>query len=145
MAWDDRLSWADSPFNRLRRLQGEMDRIFGPVQGELETFPAVNIWSDREQIVVTAELPGMDPDSIGITTKGDLLTLQGERKAEPDAENIVCHRVERWSGAFSRTLRLPFDVNAEKVRAHYKNGVLAVTLPRSEESRPSKIQIQTEG
>ncbi len=145
MAWDDLISGgAASPWNELRRLQQDMDRLFGQYRGEAETFPAVNVWSDRDNVVVTAELPGMDPKGIGLTVKGDLLTLHGERAADPESEGVVCHRSERWTGAFSRTLRLPFEVEQDKVRAQYRKGVLTITLPRSEASRPKQIRIHTE-
>lgn len=144
MAWDDVFGYGGGPLGELRRLQREMDRVFGDIRSESEAFPAVNIWSSKDAIVVTAELPGMDPKAIGLTVKGDLLTLHGERRADPETEGVICHRSERWSGSFARTLRLPYEVDQDKIQAKYVGGVLTITLPRSEASRPRQIAIKAE-
>ncbi len=145
MAWNEWTGWGGDPWTELRRLQRDMDRLFtGMVEGGDE-FPAVNVWSDRDEIVVAAELPGLDPKTVDVSVHGEQLTIQGERAAEPDSGEVVCHRCERWTGRFARTLRLPYEVERDKVKAQYRLGVLTVTLPRAAESRPRQIRIETEG
>jgi HSP20 family protein len=133
------------PFDELRQLQREMNSLFnGYVTGTAEAFPAVNIWSNTEQIIVTAELPGLDPADIDINVKRDQMTLQGERKASEMEDGVVCHRCERGAGRFTRSFTLPYEVDVEKINATYKDGVLTVTLPRSESSKPRRIEISSE-
>jgi HSP20 family protein len=125
----------------MRRLQRDINRLFSGYETAGDVFPAVNVWANRENVVVTAELPGMDASSIDISVQGDQLLLQGEKKADEMAGDVVCHRIERGSGKFMRTFRLPYEVDNAKVDAKYRNGVLTVTLPRQESSKPKKIAI----
>jgi len=141
MNWTTNM-WEQDVFADIRRLQREMNRLatnYGEVR---ETFPAVNLWSNADQVVVKAEVPGVDPKELEIHVQNDLLTLQGERKAETISDDVVCHRAERGVGRFLRTIRLPFDVESDKVTAESVHGVLTLTLPRAEASKPRKIQIQ---
>ncbi len=130
-----------SPVRELERLHREMDRLFNVHAAEAETYPAVNIWSSNDEVVVTAELPGVEPKDIDIAVSGNQLTLKGERKAAEMAQDVVCHRCERGMGSFMRTISLPFDVEADKVCATSKNGVLTIKLPRAEATKPRKISI----
>jgi len=133
------------PFASIRSLQRQMNRLFDGFGGEdRDAFPAVNLWSSADEVIVQAEVPGADPKAIEITVQGDQFTLQGERKASQPSENVVCHRSERGSGRFVRTFRLPFEVDSGKVAARCVNGVLTVTLPRTETSKPRKIAITSE-
>lgn len=132
------------PFREMRRMQSEMNRLFsdvGNVAGQ--EFPPMNLWAGEDSIVVTAEIPGVSGDSLDITVHEDVLTLKGKRetKAE-DGEDVVWHRREIPSGSFTRTVRLPFRVDGDKVQAHCRNGVLEIELHRPEADRPRKIQIQ---
>ncbi|MCA1809532.1 MAG: Hsp20/alpha crystallin family protein [Kiritimatiellia bacterium] len=130
-----------SSLSDFRRLQREMNRLFEGVGQESEEFPALNIWSNNDELVVTAEIPGADPKDINVNVNQDVLTIEGKREPEELAEGVVCHRMERGSGRFLRSLRLPFDVESEKVQARYKMGILTLTLPRAEMSKPRKIAI----
>jgi HSP20 family protein len=133
------------PFASVRALQRQMNRLFeGYGAEEREAFPAVNLWSSAEEVVVQAEVPGVDPKNIEITVQGDQLTLQGERHAEEPSENAVCHRAERGSGRFMRTFRLPFEVDNARAAARCVHGVLTLTLPRTETSKPRKVAIAAE-
>jgi HSP20 family protein len=125
-------------------LQREMNRLFTGVAAPAETFPAVNVWTSRDQVVVTAELPGVDAKALDVSVHGDALTLKGERPEDTAVESAVCHRAERWSGRFSRTIRLPFAVENGQVKAKCRNGVLTVTLPRAESSKPRQVAIVSE-
>lgn len=139
-----RMPW--DPFSELRTLQREMNRLFEGASGATpgrSGVPALNLWSNGEQAVVTMEMPGIDPKDIDISVLRDDLTVTGERKAEEPAEGVVCHRMEREAGRFVRTVRLPFEVENSKVSASYDKGILTITMPRAEATKPKRIAIQS--
>ena len=136
----------------LGQLKGEMDRLledfFGATPGVLEraglpvrTFPPVNVWEEGENVYVEAELPGVKSEDVDISVVGDALTLKGRRGGAGAASGTAYHRQERGAGEFVRVIRLPVEVNSDKVEASLKEGVLRITLPKSEAARPRKIQI----
>ena len=130
------------PFEPLRRLQHDLDRAFGN-WGEVRPrdVPAVNLWAGEDGVIVAAELPGVDPDTIAITVQKNTLTVTGERPdAKPSAEAAAL-RSERPTGRFSRTVTLPFAVDADAVNARSESGVLVVHLPRPVADRPKRIRI----
>lgn len=129
------------PLEELTQLQREMNRLFGDYRNGTESYPPVNLSVNGETAFVTAELPGVAPEEISISVANETLSIDGERKEEPVAEKTVFHRAERGFGKFSKTLRLPFEIDAEKVHAKYMNGLLKITLPRAEKSKPRKIEI----
>lgn len=136
------------PINRLR---SEMDRLFeNAFEGfprmaydawSAPAFPAVNVWEDAESVYVEAELPGLKLEDIELVVVGDELTIKGKRK-EVCEEEVCYHRRERGSGSFSRVFRLPVAVNAEKVEATLRDGVLNVIMPKAEEAKPRKIEVK---
>ena len=134
------------PWQELNRLPDEMNRIFSgfsdAVRAGAQAFPPVNVYSGEDRLVVTAEVPGLSADDIDITVEGDALTIKGSRPAEELQENEKYHRRERGRGEFSRTLRLPFKVDASKTDAEYDQGVLTVVLHKPEESKPKKITVK---
>ncbi len=134
-------SWSLEPFGEFRRLQRDMNRLFHGVNAAREPYPAVNIYSNEEHTVVSAELPGVDPEQLNINVNGNRLSIEGERKLDAMMDGVVCHRRERGEGKFARTVMLPFNVESDKVSATYRNGILKVTLPREESAKPRKIQI----
>ena len=107
------------------------------------TYPALNVWTNEDGLVLTAELPGFSPDDIDISVVGDSLTLSGERKADDVPEGTRYHRRERGYGKFSRTLQLPYTVEADGVEALFNNGILHVQLPRAEADKPKKITVKS--
>jgi len=124
----------------------EVFRAFAPflsqeTQRAAGVFPPVNIYDDGESFLVRAEVPGLDKEALEVSVKGDQLTLRGERKTQTAAPNASYHRRERDSGQFRRVVTLPQPVDAEKISASYKNGVLEVVLPRVPEAQPRKINI----
>jgi len=133
------------PSRDVRRLRQEMDRIFSdfgqPVSRE---FPAVNAWIGEAEAVVTAELPGIDPNVVEVSVVGDTLTISGSREAELLKEGESYQRQERGWGRFSRSLQLPFHVEADKVEATYEKGIIKITLPRSEAEKPRKISVKNQ-
>jgi HSP20 family protein len=140
-----RFGRAAQPWQEMQRLKSEVNRLFAGVgQGTGQDYPAINIWMGEEDVVVTTEIPGIDTSSIDISVIGDRLTLSGSRDITPLKEGESYHRQERNYGRFSRTVQLPFNVEADKVSARYDRGVLTITLPRAEVDKPRKISVKTE-
>ena len=103
--------------------------------------PSVDIFENDNEVVVKAELPGMEAKDIDVKLENNVLTLRGERHFEKEAKEENYHRIEREYGSFSRAFSLPVSVNAEKVTAEYKDGVLKIVLPKKEEIKPKPIKI----
>lgn len=127
------------PFALMRRLSRDLDP-WQPVSAR--GFPAVNIWQGGESTAVTAELPGVAPADIDIQVKEDLLTISGERKPPQTDGEAAWLRRERGYGRFSRVIRLPYRVDADKVEARFEDGVLQVELHRPDEDKPRRIEIK---
>jgi HSP20 family protein len=133
------------PLREMQRVQREMNRIFsGLDQPVNQEIPAVNAWVGEGDVIVTAELPGVDPGKVDISVVGDTLTIGGSRETAALREGESYHRQERSYGRFTRSLQLPFHVEAGKVEAKYERGVLRITLPRAEEDKPRKISVRCE-
>ena len=133
------------PLTEMQRLQRDMNRILsGATHPYAHDFPTVNVWTGEHGVLVTAELPGMDPETLDISVMGETLTLSGARKPDVLKEGERYHRQERSHGQFTRALQLPFHVDAAKVEATYEKGVLQIRLPRAEEDKPKKIKIKSE-
>ena len=134
-----------SVWREMDQLQREMNRFMQTSLGvspfQTKSFPAINIWTNEDGQVITAELPGIDVKNINIDVTADTLTITGERKANDLDENIRYHRQERDYGEFSRTIQLPFMVDTNNVNAKLNNGILKITLQRAEADKPKKIQI----
>jgi HSP20 family protein len=129
--------------SEIHRLQREMNRLFSFVTEPYgNEFPSLNAWVGENDIIVTAELPGIDPANIEISVTGDILKLNGIREHELLKAGENYHRQERSHGKFSRTLQLPFTVNSDKVQAKYEKGILNITLPRAEIEKPKQIKIK---
>ncbi len=120
----------------------QMGRLLG-VPGSANEFPAVNVWANEDEAIVTTELPGVDSDALDISVTGDTLTIRGSRPLNETKEGETCHRHELWHGTFSKTIELPFNADAEKVEASYTKGIVKITLPRLEAEKPKKIKINT--
>jgi|CXWL01.1.fsa_nt_gi HSP20 family protein len=137
--------WA---FPDLRR---QIDRVFEQVMepGSSSTFgvrafPALNVWEDNECVFVEAELPGVDMGDIEINVVGGELSIKGTRRQLTNGNGTpTFHRQERVVGEFSRFLTLPDAIDADKVEAVLKNGVLTIKLPKAEAAKPRRIQVQT--
>lgn len=134
------------PFRDLRSLQEEVNRLFsrsfadeGIARGAW--MPSVDIYENKDQIVLEAELPGMSREDFELTVENNVLTLRGERRFEKRDETDNYHRVERAYGAFTRSFTLPQTVSSENATAEYKNGVLRVVLHKREEVKARRIQI----
>ena len=136
------------PFQELDRLQQQMDTLFQSVAGReryprrVGVYPLVNLSEDHDHIYVRAELPGVNPEDLDITIKEQHLVIRGERKIPPEEKNVNYHRRERESGFFRRVLRLPAQVDPNKVEAACKDGVLTITLAKPEEVKPRQISVK---
>lgn len=136
--------WSDRVIDTLRELEGmrrTLRRFDLPSSVE---FPAINVWVSEDNAVVTTEIPGIDPGCLEISVLKDSLTLRGSRQAEEVKEGESYHRRERWSGQFTKTVQLPFAVEADKVGARFARGVLYISLPRAEAEKPKKISVKSE-
>jgi HSP20 family protein len=136
------------PFRGLSTLQGQFNRLFSESfrnqaeESALTTWaPAVDIYETPNELVVKADLPDVDEKDIDVRVENNLLTIRGERKFEKSVSEENYLRVERTYGTFSRSFSLPNTVNAEKIGAEYKSGVLTVTLPKREESKPRQVKV----
>ena len=143
------------PFRDLRNLQEEVNRLFstnltrsfgndeGIARGAWN--PNVDIYENKDQIVLEAELPGMNREDFDVTIENNVITVRGERRFEKKDDSDSYHRVERSYGSFTRSFTLPQTVSADTTSAEYKNGVLRVTLPKREEVKARRIEVAGEG
>jgi HSP20 family protein len=137
------------PFRGLSTLHDQVNRLFNETvlrgQGEdsaLTTWsPAVDIYETENELVVKADLPDVSEKDIDVRVENNLLTIRGERKFEKSVSEDNYLRVERSYGTFSRSFSLPNAVNAEAIHAEYNNGVLTVTMPKREESKPRQVKV----
>ena len=137
-------------FGDLMEMQSEISRMgdtyFGPRTrvGATERVwaPAIDIYETKEDLVVTAELPGVQEKDVQLSIVSDMLSLRGQRPANREVRDESYHRVERWSGNFERHMQLPIPVQADRVQATYRDGLLTIRLPKVEEIKPREIKIQ---
>ena len=138
------------PFREMRSLQDEINRLFtsSSARGDDNELmrgawsPSVDIFENKNEIVLEAELPGMNADDVNISIENNVLTLHGERKFEKKDESDNFHRVERSYGSFTRSFTLPPTVSSENANAEFENGVLRLTLAKREEAKPRRIEIK---
>ena len=128
---------------RMTRLSEDAGRTYRSDEPSATTTwsPAVDIFETAGEIVVKAELPGMDRKDITLNLENNVLTLKGERRFEKETKEENYHRIERAYGGFSRAFSIPATVDEEKIRADYKDGVLKIVLPKKEQAKPKQIRI----
>lgn len=136
------------PFRNLAEIQGEMNRLFDGVFGRPAAgqpgrlwSPLVDMYETKDELVLTVELPGVREQDVTVSITGDLLAVKGERRFERDVKDQSVLHLERASGKFERLVQLPMPVQADKVKATYRDGVLEVKLPKVEEVKPKEIKI----
>ncbi len=135
------------PFRNMSDMQGEVNRLFDsflgrPAASVPRTWaPVLDIHETKDELVLNFELPGVTDKDVSLSITGDLLTLKGERAANRDVKDESVHHVERVYGKFERSVQLPMPVQADKVKATYRDGVLEVKLPKVEEVKPKAIKI----
>jgi HSP20 family protein len=134
-----------SEFNRLRQEVNQLVNLFSPGAEPFfsRVYPAINLTEEGDHFYVRAELPGVNPEGLDISVIEGKLMIRGERKIEVEDQKTNYHRREREAGFFRRTIALPLKVDSGKVSASMSNGVLTITLPKSEETIPRKITVKT--
>ncbi len=136
-----------SPWQEMAQLHREVSRLFSDpfsLAGgrTAPAYPPMNVWANENGLVVTAELPGFDPEAIDISVVDDTLTVSGSRQPEELGDSESYRRRERNYGKFSRTFQLPFAVEVDNVEAAFENGLLNISLPRAELDKPKKITVK---
>jgi len=144
--WNRPETPARASFGRLFDLRDELDRLFeSPLSEITQTMngwsPVVDLYEDKDNFIVKAELPGMKRENIEVSLHEGALTISGERKAEEKHKDAETYREESFYGRFHRTMTLPKAVKGDKVSAKYVDGVLTITLPKSEEAKPKQIEV----
>jgi HSP20 family protein len=144
--WRPKREW--DPFALMENLQSQINRVFNTsltdwpgVSGWGTSFPLVDVYQDKDNVIVTAEVPGLEQKDVELSITGNTVTLKGEKKQESEVKEENYHRVERSTGSFQRVIELPCEVNADKAKAKLENGVLTITLPKSEAHKPKQITI----
>lgn len=138
------------PVRTLGEIEADMNRLFDGVLGrslrprtrDRIWVPAVDMYETRDELVVTAELPGVNEKEITLSLTGDVLTLKGERTRTAEVKEEEYRRTERYFGKFERNIPLPMPVQADKVKATYRDGLLEARLPKAEEVKPKEIKIE---
>jgi HSP20 family protein len=134
---------------RLTGLRDEIDRLFESPLAELARSsrllsgwtPALDLYEDKDNLYVKVEVPGMKREEVDVSLHEGSLSISGERKSEQKHEDAEVYRAERFFGRFQRTVTLPTPVAADKVKAQYKDGILTITLPKTEEAKPKHIDV----
>jgi HSP20 family protein len=146
-----RKNWLSDPFRELETLQREMNKLFDlsyagtPWQDTnllaSEWAPAIDVYDSKDNILVKAELPGLKKDEIDVSIQDNQLVIKGEKKKDTEVKEEDYYKTERFYGSFYRSIQLPSAVKEEKVEAKYENGVLKLTLPKKEESKPKQVTV----
>ncbi|HPN73020.1 MAG TPA: Hsp20/alpha crystallin family protein [Candidatus Omnitrophota bacterium] len=150
--WRKRDVW--QPFSELESLQSEMNKLFdlslgrwpGRNSGLMESAwsPAVDVFDSKDNVMVKADIPGLKKEDIEISVHADTLTIKGEKKEEKETKDKNYVKTERFYGSFNRTIALPSEVDASKVKASYKEGVLEIVLPKKDEAKPKQIKVNVD-
>ncbi|HTY08025.1 MAG TPA: Hsp20/alpha crystallin family protein [Candidatus Edwardsbacteria bacterium] len=139
------------PFNELQAFQDDMNHLFSDFFGRVPAkrslteglwAPLMDIEETKDELVIKAEVPGMTKDDIKIQINNDILSISGERKHEEETRDKTYHRIERTYGKFQRIIRMPTEVQSDKTKAAYENGVLTIRIPKSEKVKPREISIE---
>jgi HSP20 family protein len=140
------------PLKELAEMETDLDRLmdaflYGKPKGssaEEPRYHPVDLMETKNDIIIAAEMPGLDPEDFVISLSGSVLTIEGEAKEEKEGQKENLHLRERIYGPFVRTIDLPKQVRSDKIKASYENGVLTITLPKVKETRKRKIKIKAE-
>lgn len=139
----------DRPFNDFDQVRREMLRLLETAGGDTfdevgaGVFPPMNITQDDDNFYLRAELPGIKPNELSIAAVRNRVSLAGKREIQREHDRVSYHRKERAEGSFNRTVTLPTEVDAERVDARYADGILTLTMPKAEETKPRQITVRT--
>lgn len=144
---DSLIKW--DPLRELNSLRDDMEKVFDGFFGRFPIIHAKGVWTPvvdieetDEDITVKVEIPGMKKEDIKISTSGNMVTITGERKREEEETGKTYHRIERSYGRFVRTIDLPVEIDPDKTKATYKDGLLTITLPKPESGKPKSTRIE---
>lgn len=151
--WKKRETSVFQPFREIEMLQDEMNRLFDfslsrAFGTDRDSFfqnnwgPAIDVYESDDDFLVKADLPGMEKGDIDISIHDTTLTIKGEKKLEKEYKDKSYVRAERYHGSFTRSIDLPSDVESDKIKASYKNGVLELLVPKKEEAKPKQIKVE---
>lgn len=130
------------PFRDLVAIQDRLSRMVSDDATYGAWVPPVDIFQDKDNLVLRAEVPGVDKDAIDVRVENGVLTLEGDRKAQGDLDDENAFRRERIFGRFARSFTLPTTVDAGRITAKYRDGVLEIVLPKAEAAKPKRVEIQ---
>jgi HSP20 family protein len=139
------------PFQDLDSIQDELNRLFGRTFNGSEMtrpgstgswLPALDVYETADKIVVSAELPGLDPKEVEVSVEDSTLTIRGQRHFEQETDEQNYRRIERRYGSFTRSIRLPQTADTEKIDARFDKGMLTVEVPKREEAKPKRIEVK---
>jgi len=141
--------WGFTPNEQLCQLREEIDRLFEAPMAELSRMgeffngwaPALDLREDKDNLIASLEIPGLAKEDIDVSVHEGVLSVSGERRQAQESEGATAHRRERYIGRFQRTISLPKAVKAEAIKATYRDGVLTVTMPKTEEAKPKQIAV----
>jgi len=136
--------WDTDIFSEMERLRREMNGLFSsywPASGST-TYPLMNVYDDKDNILVTAELPGLAKDQVNITFSDGILTVSGKQQPLAKAKGMTVVRKERSEGDFEKTLKAPTKIKQDGIKASFSNGILMITMPKAEEVKPKTIAIE---
>ena len=136
--------WGYDIFNEMDRMRRAMDGLLStyvPAIGSA-TFPLVNVYDDKDNVVVTAELPGLTRERVNITFSDNTFTIAGKLEPLAQVKNMTPVRKERSEGSFEKTIRIPTKVDQNALSATFSNGILTITMPKTEEAKPKTISIE---
>lgn len=135
-------------FNELDLIRKQMDELYGALSGgaismpSAGVFPLANVTEDKDNFYLRAELPGVQSDELDIQVTSNSITIAGERKIPVEGNNVRYHRREREAGKFSRLINLPSDIDADKIDAKLKSGILEVIIPKAAVAKPKQITVK---
>jgi HSP20 family protein len=132
------------PFREMTQAQSQLNKLVDQVMGARQEswLPAIDVFDQKDAVVLKAELAGMNPDDIHIEVEDNVLTVRGERRFEEEVDEDRYYRVERRFGSFQRSLALPQGMNAADISASYEDGILTITVPKVEEEKPKRIEVK---
>lgn len=131
------------PFRDLTAVEEEFDRLAGRAFARNAWVPALDVRETEERFEVTLDLPGMDPDAVGVTFEDGMLTVTGKRDLAHEEKGETWHRIERSYGTFARSIRLPQTADPERIEATFDKGVLSVSVPKVEQAKPRTIEVRS--
>ena len=131
------------PFRDMKAVEDEFDRLAGRAFARNAWVPALDVRETEDRFEVTLDLPGMDPEAVGVTFEDGSLTITGKRDLANEEKGETWHRIERSYGTFARSIRLPQTADPERIEATFDKGVLSVAVPKVEQAKPRTIEVRS--